>query len=227
MSEQIEIIDEPVEEYKKSDALLVVEQKAEDMSIQVFQVNEITTPGLWKEAEEWLSVIRIQLQDAEKARVTDVKRPNEYVRWINGKYREKTDLLRRMEQHCLKVIGAWRRKQDEIRQHEQEKADRLAQRQFDSQVAKGETPAVPVPVARKVEGLAPTAETGQAKNIWGTEWDFEITDSDKVPREFCEPDEKRIRQFAKLMKEKAVMPGVRFFERDTVQVRRAKVEEPK
>lgn len=215
------------ETYEKSDALVVVEQKAEDMSIQVFQVNEITTPELWQEAENWLSVVRIQLQDADKARVADVKKPNEYVKWINGKYREKTDLLRKMEQHCLKVIGGWRQKERERQEHEQEKADRLAQRQFDAQVAKGEMPVVPVPVARHIEGLAPTAETGAAKNIWGTEWDFEIAKADAVPREYCIPDEKRIRQYAKLMKDKAVMAGIRFFEKDVVQVRRAKVEEPK
>jgi hypothetical protein len=213
--------------YEKSDALLVVEQKADDMSIQVFQVNEITTPELHQEAEKWLSLVRIQLQDLEKARVADVKKPNEYVKWINSKYKEKGDLLRRMEQHCLKIIGVFRQREREYQEHEQQKADRLAERQFERQVDKGETPAVPVPVSRKVEGLAPTADTGEAKNIWMKEWDFKIVKPDLVPREFCEPDEKRIRQYAKLMQSKAVMPGVRFFEKDKVQVRRAKVEEPK
>jgi hypothetical protein len=132
-----------------------------------------------------------------------------------------------MEQHCLKVIGVFRQREREHQEHEQQKADRIAERQFDRQVDKGETPAVPVPVARKVEGLAPTADTGEAKNIWMTEWDFEIVKPDLVPREFCEPDEKRIRQYAKLMMAKAVMAGVRFFEKDKVQVRRTKAEEPK
>lgn len=228
LNNPIEIIDTPIgePEYEKTKALVVVEQQADDMSLQVFKVREITTPELWQEAEKWLSFIQTQLQDAEKARVSDVKKPNEYVRWINNKYKEKTDLLRRMQQHCVKIIGAFRQKEREQQQREQEKADRLAQRQFDSQVAKGETPAVPVPVSRKVEGLTPTADTGQAKNIWGMEWDFEVVKSDLVPREFCLPDEKRIRQYAKLMKDKAAMAGVRFFEKDTVQVRRAKVEEP-
>jgi hypothetical protein len=216
-----------VEPYEKTDALLVVEQEAEELSVQVFQVNEITTPKLHDEAEKWLSFIRIQLQDAEKARAADVKKPNDYVRWINNKYREKTDLLRKMEQHCLKIIGVFRQKERERQEHEQAKADRAAERQFEHQLAKGETPAVPVPVARKVEGIAPTADTGQAKNIWGTEWDIEIVKPDLVPREFCMPDEKRIREFAKLYKEKAIMAGVRFFEKPKVQVRRNKVEEPK
>jgi len=216
-----------VDPYEKTDALLVVEQAADDMSVQVFMVEEITTPEVHQDAEKWLSVIRIQLQDLEKARVSDVKKPNEYVKWINSKYKEKGDLLRRMEQHCLKVIGVFRQREREHQEHEQQKADRIAERQFDRQVDKGETPAVPVPVARKVEGLAPTADTGEAKNIWMTEWDFEIVKPDLVPREFCEPDEKRIRQYAKLMMAKAVMAGVRFFEKDKVQVRRTKAEEPK
>jgi len=212
--------------YDKSDALMIVEQEADTMSLQVFKVNEITTPELHQEAEKWLSVIRIKLQDAEKARMADVKKPNEYVRWINSKYKEKTDLLRRMEQHCLKAIGTFRQKERERQQLEQAKVDRAAQRRFDNQVAKGIMPVIPIPVARKVEGIAQTATTGEAKNIWGTVWDFEISNADLVPREYCVPDEKRIRQYVKLMQGKAVMPGVRFFEKDKVSVRRSKVEEP-
>ena len=215
------------EPYEKTDALLVVEQEVTELSVQVFQVSEITTPELHQEAEKWLSFIRIQLQDAEKARAADVKKPNDYVRWINSKYKEKTDLLRKMEQHCLKVIGVFRLRERERQEHEQAIADRAAEKQFDRQVAKGETPAVPVPVSRKVEGLAQTADTGQAKNIWGTEWDFEVVKPDLVPREFCDPSEKRIRAFGKLYGAKAVMPGVRFFSKDKVQVRRTKVEESK
>jgi len=231
MTEQFEIIEpieNPIEEpYKKSQALMVVEQQAEELSLEVFKVTEITTPELHESAEKWLSLIRIRLQDTEKARVADVKKPNDYVRWINSKYKEKTDLLRRMEQHCLKIIGVFRQKERERQEHEQAKADAAAQRQFDRQIAKGETPAVPVPVARVVEGMAKTTDTGEAKNIWGLEWDFEIVKPDLVPRAYCVPDEKRIRQYAKLMKDKATMPGVRFFEKPKVQVRRTKVEEPK
>ena len=88
--------------------------------------------------------------------------------------------------------------------------------------------ASPVPIffGRKVEGLAGTIDTGGAKNIFGTEWDFEIVNPNLVPREYCLPDEKRIREFGKLYKEKAVMSGVRFFLKDKVSVRRAKPGEP-
>jgi hypothetical protein len=215
------------EPYEKTDALLVVEQEAEELSVQVFQVNEITTPKLHDEAEKWLSFIRIQLQDAEKARAADVKKPNDYVRWINNKYREKTDLLRKMEQHCLKIIGVFRQKERERQEHEQAKVDRAAERQFEHQLAKGETPAVPVPVSRKVEGIAPTADTGQAKNIWGEIWDYEVIKPELLPREALMPNPKFLKNYAELYKEKAVMPGVRFFSRPKVQVRRTKVEEPK
>lgn len=231
--DEVEIIDAPIEQnqeqepYDKTTALVSVEQDADALSLQVFQVTEIDTPQLHQEAEEWLSVIRIKLQDLEKSRQLDVKKPNDYVRWLNSKYRESSDLLRKMEAHCLKVIGAFRQREREKQEVEQAKADRLAERQFQKQIDKGITPVVPVPVSQKVEGIAQTADTGKAKNIWGTEWDCEIVKPDLVPREFCDPSEKRIRAFAKLYKEKAVMAGVRFFEKDVVQVRRVKVDEPK
>jgi hypothetical protein len=258
-----QIIEGPTPEiYEKTDALLVVEQKADDMSVQVFMVEEITTPEVHQDAEKWLSVIRIQLQDLEKARVSDVKKPNEYVKWINSKYKEKGDLLRRMEQHCLKVIGVFRQKERAKADAEQARLDAIAKRTFENRQAEeaaarrkeadareaeeaarkaGDLEAaeksrreaqkaaaeaerkasvVPVPFASKVETIATTTDTGSSKNIWGTEWDFEIVKPDLVPREFCEPDEKRIRQYAKLMMAEAVMAGVRFFEKDKVQVRR-------
>lgn len=228
MEEQVEIIEpEEQQEPEKTKALIVVEDNADKLGVEVFQVEEITTPELHQQAENWLSIIRIQLQDAEKARQSDVKKPNDYVRWINSKYKEKTDFLRRMEQHCLKVIGVFRQREREKQEREQAKLDRAAERSFERQVAKGETPAIPVPVARRIQFVAKTLDTGEAKNIWGVEWDFEIVKADLVPRDYCIPDDKRIRQFAKLMKDKAVMAGVRFFQKDKVQVRRAKVEEPK
>lgn len=224
---EVAVAIEKVEVYEKTDALLVVEQKAEELGVQVFQVQEITTPELHQEAEEWLSFVRIQLQDLEKARVADVKKPNEYVKWINSKYRDKSDFLRKMEQHCLKIIGAFRQKERERQEHDQEIADRSAQRTFDSQVAKGQTPAVPVPVSRKVEGLTPTADTGEAKNIWGETWHYEVVKPELLPREALMPNPTFLKDFAELYKERAFMPGVRFFSKPTVQVRRTKVEEPK
>jgi len=223
-----EVIDEPIESepYEKTTALVRVQDETDNLSLKVFQVTEIDTPELWQEAESWLSAIRIRLQDAEKARQADVKKPNDYVRWINTKYKEKTDLLHKMEQHCLRIISGFRQKERERQALEQAKEDRKAQREFDRQVAKGVTPAIPEPVARRIEGIAQTADTGEAKNIWGTEWDFEIVNPGLVPRDYCIPDEKRIRQFAKLMKDKAAMPGVRFFEKPKVQVRRTKAGEP-
>lgn len=255
------------ETYEKTDALMLVEQKADDMSVQVFMLEEITTPEVHQDAEKWLSVIRIQLQDLEKARVTDVKKPNEYVKWINSKYKEKSDLLRRMEQHCLKVIGVFRQRERVKADAEQARLDAIAKRTFENRQAEeaaarkkeadareaeevarkaGDLEAaeksrreaqraaaeaerkasvVPVPFASKVETIATTTDTGSSKNIWGTTWDCEVVEPDKVPREYCEPSEKRIRAFAKLYQEKAVMPGVRFFKKDTVQVRRGTTAE--
>jgi len=42
-------------------------------------------------------------------------------------------------------------------------------------------------------------------------WNFRITHPDSVPREFCQPDEKKIRQYVKAMKLTAQIPGVQVF----------------
>jgi hypothetical protein len=42
-------------------------------------------------------------------------------------------------------------------------------------------------------------------------WKFRIVDADAIPREFLTPDEKRIGEIARTMKESASIPGVEFF----------------
>ncbi len=260
------VIMEPVEAepYEMTTAMVRVGQSADELSMEVFQVKEITTTELHEQAEKWISKIRIELQNNEKARKEDIKKPSDYVSWVNGKYREKNELLKRAEGHLLKIIGVFRQKKEEERRKEQARQDEIARKAFEKKQAeeeaarkreaearaaeeeakrKGDEEAaekarqeaqkaaaeaekkanvIPVPVAPVVETVEKTSDTGEAKNIWGTEWDFEIVHADQVPREYCIPDEKRIRQFAKLMKDKAAMAGVRFFEKPKVQVRRSK-----
>lgn len=50
-------------------------------------------------------------------------------------------------------------------------------------------------------------------------WTFEILDEVQVPREFCSPDEKKIRAYAVAYKEAGNIPGVKIFKQSTVRSR--------
>lgn len=50
-------------------------------------------------------------------------------------------------------------------------------------------------------------------------WKFEITDPVQVPREFCSPDERKIREYVQREKEAASISGVRIYEETQIKAR--------
>lgn len=100
-------------------------------------------------------------------------------------------------------------------------ADRIAkaQQQMDSGDLKGcektlEAP-LPPPVV-KIETQAPPAMKGLS---FTTEWFFEISDPDAVPREYCTPDEKKIRSVVKGLQKATNIPGVRVWSEEVSRKR--------
>lgn len=74
----------------------------------------------------------------------------------------------------------------------------------------GGTPTAIIPEPVKVSGITV-----------GKVWDFEITDAQAVPRDFCVPEPKLIRIHIKAAgtETPADIPGVRFFQKDKVSAR--------
>lgn len=91
----------------------------------------------------------------------------------------------------------------------QQQAERLAdQAQEQSQAVMGAI-REKVTVTAPVEYVPKAMAAGTAAR---TLWKFEITDASLIPREYLIPDEKKIGELARTMKEKAALPGVRFFD---------------
>lgn len=61
--------------------------------------------------------------------------------------------------------------------------------------------------------LQKTTPKLQGGPVFQTRWDFEITDEDKIPRQFMVPDLVKIRQIVTAMKGQTAIPGVRAFEK--------------
>lgn len=67
--------------------------------------------------------------------------------------------------------------------------------------------------SRRVEVPAPYVPVARAAGTAVRRpWKFEITDPTLIPREYLIPDEKKIGELARSLKEKAAIPGVAFFE---------------
>lgn len=106
---------------------------------------------------------------------------------------------------------------------EKAEADRMAkaQAQMDSGDLTGcektlDSP-LPPPVVR-IETQAPPAMKGLS---FRTDWFFEITDPDAVPRQFCIPDERKIRAMVKGMQKATIIPGVRVWSEEVSSKRTA------
>lgn len=63
-------------------------------------------------------------------------------------------------------------------------------------------------------------KTGNSTTYLQQRWTFEVIDADQVPREFLMIDESKLQKFATDEQEKAVVPGVRFFQKASIGGRR-------
>jgi hypothetical protein len=122
---------------------------------------------------------------------------------------------------------AWKKAEDRRREEEAEVARKAEQKKIDDERAKVaknlEAAGLPeqaaevrnAPVAPSVAQAAPVAKPVGQSNL--ENWQAEVTDADKVPREFCTPDLSKLNKYAKLMKGKASVPGVTFTDVGTVR----------
>lgn len=73
--------------------------------------------------------------------------------------------------------------------------------------------------AAPIQIEADTADTRKTMTTARTVWRFEIEDATAVPREFCCPDERKIREHVNRNKDAAGIQGVRIWEELAVQAR--------
>lgn len=62
-----------------------------------------------------------------------------------------------------------------------------------------------------VKASAEIAADDGSKDTYVDNWKFEITDPDKVPREYCCPDVRLIKETVKALRDSCVIPGVRVY----------------
>jgi hypothetical protein len=90
------------------------------------------------------------------------------------------------------------------------KAEAVADKVADLQVQAATTVSTVIaPAVAKVSGVSKGKDN----------WQFQIDDASKIPREFLCPDEKKIGQYVKAMKDGAKIDGVRIFNNPSVAVR--------
>ena len=147
---------------------------------------------------------------AASRKVTEpIARAESLVKGKIGAYRVQVEAERRAEEQRLAAVA---RKQDEERRLAE--AERLeADGRKEEAEAVIEAPAMPVPMP-VLPDTTPKTEGVSVRKVWK----YQIADPMALPRQWLIADEKAIGEHARSMKERASIPGVRFWSEESVAV---------
>ncbi len=191
------------EENKKATEFMKAVKKLSKMVKESFQ------PHIQKAHSLWKGLITEQnkhLKPLEEAERLVKQKVAEYYKIIEEQRKEE-------ERKALEKA----RKEEEKRKKQLEKKIAKAEAEGDDWTAEA------LKEEKETVFVAPTPVNIEKPKEEGVtvlfDWDFEIEDEAKIPREFLRPDEQKIRKYVKAMKEQARIPGVRIFKKERVRVR--------
>lgn len=194
-------------------------------------------PDNVQEASEALAQCTAYLKGAEKLRKALTQPLVDHKRFIDNLIKKRTEPVAETEQALRKAIGAYHTEQERQRQLEERKARqaleaanaaREAERRKLAEAVGVEPedfePVLPGPTDVVVPARATTERTSSGTVGVRPVLRFEVEDAHAVPRSMCKPDEARIRDFVKAIREASVdwqtaasvyaerLPGVRVWE---------------
>ena len=156
----------------------------------------------------------------EQERKNIVEAPNLFIRKVNSFVKEFTAPLLEIERVLKTKISQYQTRLEMERREQEKKAREEAaklQAELDKEAkAKGVEPVKMAPVELAPVETVTRTEEGASAHI-RKEWVGEIKDPEAVPREFCTPDMKLIREAVKAGKRE--IPGVKIYEKSTTVIR--------
>lgn len=149
----------------------------------------------------------------EEQRKTIIEEPSGFVKAVNAFAKDFTSKLEAIEQNLKRKIADYQYKLELARRDAERKAQEAArklQEQLNKEAEEKKVAPVevPMPVMPKADTVA-RAETGATAHV-RKEWKGEIISPEEVPREFCSPDPRKIRDAVKAGIRS--IPGIRIFE---------------
>ena len=160
-----------------------------------------------------------RIEDLRKSFVAPL---NEHVKNINAYFAQNGAPVKEADGILSQKTSAYRAKVAEIARKEQERLRRLQEARQEKAAAKaearGEEAPPVIPLVPCVAAPAKTVDVGGAKVTYRKTPHVEIVDPDAVPRNWCEPDERKIRA-ALVNGVVAEIPGVKFWYTEEASVR--------
>jgi Skp family chaperone for outer membrane proteins len=220
-------------------------QERDKLVSQAAGIQAVATQAEFTGAEILLKLITAVSNDAEKVRkklsdpfakaAKDIKAMADGAREPLEAQKERlkgimATYLREVQRRQQEEMERQAREDEERRRAEMERIERERQAEiaaaeadsnpFAAAEADAKFAAQAEEVASAPAEIAPeTADTRKTMTTARTVWRFEIEDATAVPREFCVPDERKIREHVQRNKEASGIPGVRVWEELAVQAR--------
>jgi hypothetical protein len=172
-------------------------------------------------AEEWLSLLRafVVETDAQQEQIVGVLRD------VKSRYKDledkRTEITKPLNQALRAVNGLFhapKQRFEELEKLLKAKVAAYLDKKSQANTAALQAAAVaPTPelAQQAIQTVAPVAPP-QGVSVRHV-WKFEVTDANAVPREFCSPDEKKIKAAFELGM--TDIPGVKFFQEAVVSAR--------
>lgn len=182
---------------------------------------KVSTPAQYTDASDVLKRIKSHQKKLDETESGITKPINDGLKAIRDLFRGPKERASRAESLVKRAMVAYTEEQDRIRREEQRLADERARKErerLEAQAAK----ALQAGKVEKAETLQERAATVVAPVIDRTPpkvagqsirevWKFEVTNEALVPREYCSPDDKKIRAVVLALKGGTTIPGVRVY----------------
>ena len=183
----------------------------ENILTRAVAITEVRSQSEYNDAEIILKAITKHSNDLEKHR-KELAKPFQTVdKKIKALADEAREKLEEEKENLKKKMAAYVDVEREKQQKElEEKAAAMVQEQESNPFA-----AFVQPQEIKLENKSVIKLMSSVTAVWK----FEITDAVQVPREFCSPDERKIREYVQREKEAASIPGVRIYEETQIKAR--------
>jgi len=183
----------------------------ENILFRAEALKAVSSQAEYNDAEIILKAITKHSNDLEKQRKQLAKPFQAVDKKIKSLTDEAREKLEEEKENLKKKMAAYMDAEREKQQKElEEKAAAIVQEQesnpFAAYVPQQEIKLENKPVIKLMSSVTAA-------------WKFEITDAVQVPREFCSPDERKIREYVQREKEAASIPGVRIYEETQVKAR--------
>jgi len=206
----IDIIEETAQEEVHKD---LVESKVQSV-MSAIETMEIDSNDAMEGAAEWLRKNKETQKFVKEFFEEDRKRTYDAYQAVTKEIKRFTDILTKAEKTVKRKMADYQMEQERIRREKEEQR----RKEEEAKQIEAEKKGKPAPPPAVTE--APVEEEEKLEGVSFVEvWTYTIEETDKIPREYMIPDEKKIRDVVKAMKGDANIPGVKIYPDKQVRAR--------